>query len=118
MFFLPLPLEKTAKTLEEVEKKPAGLPDPELYISVNSKLTKIWQSLINVEELKATLRKLRDINWLYTDVGENSLDDASRCIIENVSNTMLKRVSAEDVSSYQSYNLSTVFQSVRGSKSK
>ena len=54
MFFLPLPLEKTAKTLEEVEKKPAGLPDPELYIIVNSKPTKkkmIWESLINVDKL-------------------------------------------------------------------
>ena len=34
MFFLPLPLEKTLKTIQEVEKKPgeamAGLPDPEL----------------------------------------------------------------------------------------
>ena len=40
MFFLPLPLEKTVHTLEDVEKKtdgvPVRLPDPELYIIVNS----------------------------------------------------------------------------------
>ena len=41
MFFLPLPLEKTVQTLEEVQNDtdgtPTGLPNPELYIIVNSK---------------------------------------------------------------------------------
>ena len=71
MLFLPLPLEKTAETLEEVKKKLAGLPDPELYIIVNTKKKMIWQSLINVDKLKAALRKLRDINWLYRDVDDS-----------------------------------------------
>ena len=35
----PLLLEKTAETLEEVEKKLAGLPDLELCIIVNIKPT-------------------------------------------------------------------------------
>ena len=41
MFFLPLPLKKTVKTLEEVNEKTdgaaTGLPNPELFIIVNSK---------------------------------------------------------------------------------
>ena len=41
MFFLPLPLEKTVQTLEEVQNDTdgtlTGLPNPELYIIVNSK---------------------------------------------------------------------------------
>ena len=41
MFFLPLPLEKNVKTLEEVNEKTdgaaTGLPNPELFIIVNSK---------------------------------------------------------------------------------
>ena len=55
MFFLPLPLERTVKTLEEVNNKVdsavTGLPNPELYIIVNSKskTNKVaWQSLINI----------------------------------------------------------------------
>ena len=68
----------------------------------------IWQSLINVDMLKSALRKLKSINWLYADVNENSLDDASRQIVESVSDTsskMLEKVSADDVSLYQSYVL-------------
>ena len=51
MFFLPLPLDKTEDTLEEVQKK-TDLPDTQLFIFVNSKskVSKmIWQSLINVD---------------------------------------------------------------------
>ena len=115
MFFLPLPLEKTVQTLEEeknrVEGVATGLPDPELCIIVNSKSkTKktVWQSLINVDRLRDALRKLKDINCMYADVDEASLDAASRRIIESVSDTsstMLKKVCAEDVSSYQSYTI-------------
>ena len=55
MFFLPLPLEKTMQTLEKFENKVDGvsvaLPNPELFIIVNSKSKNnkmVWQSLINV----------------------------------------------------------------------
>ena len=44
MLFLPLSLEKTLKTIQEVEKKPgeamALLSDPELHIIVNGKPSK------------------------------------------------------------------------------
>ena len=52
--------------------------------------------------------KLREINWLYANVDENSLDDASRHIVEAVSDTtskMLAQVSTDDVSEYQSYTI-------------
>ena len=89
MFFLPLPLERTVHTLDEIERKgdgiPDRLPDPELFIVVNSKSkTKktIWQSLINVDNLQAALEKLRQINWLYSNVDVNSLDEVSQRIVE------------------------------------
>ena len=89
MFFLPLPLEKNMQTLEEVNKVDAGapvaLPNPELFKTKSNKM--VWQSLINVGSLKGALRKLREINWLYANIDENSLDDASRKIIESVSET-------------------------------
>ena len=90
MFFLPLP-KKTVQTLEEVENKVDGvsvsLPNPELFIIVNSKSKNhnnktIWQSLINIHSLKDALGKLREINWLYADVDESSLDNASKKIVE------------------------------------
>ena len=107
MFFLPLPLEKTMQTLEEVNKvdggAPIARPNPELFIIVKSKTKSnkmVWQSLLK--------GALREINWLYANIDENSLDDASRKIIESVSettSTMLQKVSSEDVASYQSYTI-------------
>ena len=41
MFFLPLPLDKTLETLDQVKDNTTGmcqLPDPELYIIVNGKM--------------------------------------------------------------------------------
>ena len=116
MFFLPLPLEKTVKTLEEVSQNADGaavtrLPNPELFIIVNSKSKTnkvVWQSLIDICALRDALRKLKDINWVYADIDEASLDDAARRIIECVSDTsstMLHKVSDDDVSSYQSYTI-------------
>ena len=116
MLFLPLPLEKKLKTIDEVQSNKsgeglAGLPDPELYIIVNCKPSKnkiLWQSVVNVEHVKAAVEKLREINWLYADVEESSIDDASRHVIECVSDTtsqMLVKASAEDVKSFQAYTI-------------
>ena len=52
--------------------------------------------------------KPREINWLYANVDENSLDDVSRHIVEAVSDTtskMLAQVSTDDVSEHQSYTI-------------
>ena len=116
MFFLPLPLDKTLQTIDEVHNNKsgeglAGLPDPELYIIVNGKPSKnkiLWQSVVNVEHVKAAVEKLREINWLYADVKDSSIDDASRRVIECVSDTtsqMLVKASAEDVKSFQAYTI-------------
>ena len=101
-------------TVEEIDKvvtgkgQPTQLPDPELYIIVNSMTKSIWQSLVNLDELKAAVRKLKAINWLYAEIDEDSLDDTSRHVVETVSDTssiMLEKVSDEEVSSYQSYTV-------------
>ena len=67
MFYLPIPLEKTMETLNEVVDS-NHLPDPELYIIINGQLTKsnnVWRSLVDVDKIKAAFRKLKEINWLY-----------------------------------------------------
>ena len=71
MFFLPLPLDKTLDTLDGVE---GSLANPEFYIIVNSK------------QVKATIKKLKECNWLYKDVSDESVDSAAKEVIEVVSN--------------------------------
>ena len=65
----------------------------------------VWQSLIDICALRDSLRKLKDMNWVYANIDEASLDDAARRIIECVSDTsstMLHKVSDNHVSSYPS----------------
>ena len=57
-----------------------------------------------MDQVQAALEKLRQINWLYANVDVSSLDEASHCIVESVSDTssiMLEKVSVEDTASYQ-----------------
>ena len=64
MFFIPLPLEKTLDTFDEVDNN-VSLASPELYIIVNGKPTKtkvVWRSLVDVNEIKKAVQKLKDIN--------------------------------------------------------
>ena len=94
MFFLPLPLDKTMETLEKV-KDTCMLPSPELYIIVNGKPTKakvMWRSLVDVNDLTAAVRKLREINWLYKDIDEQSLDEVTKQVKEVTSNTTVPRL--------------------------
>ena len=84
MFFLPLPLNKTLETLDQVEShsnEASSLPEPELYIIVNGKPTTskvVWHSLVNVDNVKTAVQKLREINWLYSEVKDDSVDDVSK----------------------------------------
>ena len=108
MFFLPLPLDKTLETLDGVE---GSLANPELYIIVNSKPTKgnvVWRSLVDVNQVKAAIKKLKECNWLYKDVCDESVDSAAKEVIEVVSNTsstVLEKASSSDIAGFQCYTL-------------
>uniref|UniRef100_A0A1X7V7E4 Uncharacterized protein n=1 Tax=Amphimedon queenslandica TaxID=400682 RepID=A0A1X7V7E4_AMPQE len=68
MFYLPIPLAKTMETLNEIGINSNHLPNPELYNIINGQPTKsnnVWHSLVDVHKIKAALRKLKEINWLY-----------------------------------------------------
>ena len=129
MFFLPLPLKNTLETLGDVNPgnySPAQrgdidlhvpLPDPELYIMVNgisSEKKVIWRSIVDVSTVKAAIQKLREINWLYKDVDDTSIDNVAKQVIESAADsatsTMLVKASKEDVSSFQSYTICTLNQ--------
>ena len=133
MFFLPLPLEKTMQTLEQANHdmlkdtseitRECPLPDPELYVIVNGKPTKqqvVWRSLVNVNNVKAALEKLKAINWLYKNIDQNCVDEVvKKAVIEAVSSassTMLEKATDEEIAGFQCYtirNLDT--QQVTGS---
>ena len=63
--YLPLPLEKTMETLGNARDfRPKNLPNPELYVVLNSKPTKnkIWRTLVDVKQVQAAYEKLKNIN--------------------------------------------------------
>ena len=120
MFFLPLPLKRTLETLEEVTSathavaKRVWLPNPELYIIENGKPKSgkvVWQTLVNVNAIKAAVHKLKEINWLYQDCDDNCVDDAAKQVIKTVSNPtspMLVKASKEDLADFQAYTIHTM----------
>ena len=64
MYVLPLPLNKTLETLDQVEShsnRASSLPDSELYIIVNGKPTTsklVWHCLVDVDNVKTAVHKL------------------------------------------------------------
>ena len=88
-----------------------GLPDPELYILVSGKPSKqniLWQSMVSIAQVRAAVQKLKRINWLCANIDDGSVDYASRRIVESVSDTtstMLVKVTADNVKSFQSYTI-------------
>ena len=80
-------------TLDEAGIDSPNLPKPELYIIVNGQPTKcntVWQTLVDVNRIKAALLKLKEINWLYRNVDDDTIDVSSKEVIEVVSNTTCK----------------------------
>ena len=74
MFFLPLPLQNTLDRLDEAGFKAeycsddslSHLPDPELYIIVDSRPTKdkvVWQDLVDIDSVRKAVEKVKDTNW-------------------------------------------------------
>ena len=59
----------------------------ELYVIVNGKPTKtkvVWRSLVDINEIKKAVQKLKEMNWLYKDVREDSVDKAVQEMVEVV----------------------------------
>ena len=112
MFFLPLPFNKTVNTLDDIKNhNQTTLPNPELYIVINGKPTKgkvIWHSLVNVSNIGVAIKKLKEINWLYKNIGNRSLDRVFNEIFESAvktTSTMLVKAAENDLSTFQSYTI-------------
>ena len=97
-------------SFDEVDNN-VSLASPELYIIVNGKPTKtkvVWHSLVDVNEIKKAVKKLKDINWLYKDVRADSIDKNVQEVIEVVkktSSTVLEKATKEDISNLQCYTI-------------
>ena len=96
-------MKRTLETLDQVESSKATLPDPELYIIVNGKPTKqkvIWRTLTDINMVKEAVAKLKQINWPYTDVADDAVDDSTQQAIEVVNSTtsiMLEKAEESDI---------------------
>ena len=57
------------------------------------------------------VRKLREINWLYKEVDDDSIDTTLKEVIEAVSSTtitMLEKATDDDIAGFQSYTIRTL----------
>ena len=106
-----MPFEKTLQTLEDIKNDDTNLPAPELYVILNGVPTKkriIWRTLVNINNLRAAITKLKDINWLYSSVDDSSLDEVARQVIEvsnDTTSTLIEEATPEDIASFQSYTI-------------
>ena len=100
MFFLPLPLQNTIEDLginDLMSDDLQMLPDPELYILLDGRPTKdkvVWQTLVDVNDIKKAVNKLKETNWLYKNVDENSVDDDAEKameVVNSTSSTLIKK---------------------------
>ena len=91
------------------------IPDPELYIMVNGVPTKgkvVWRSLVDIN-VKAAFVKLKEIKWLYKNVDDKSLEDATKKVVETIdttSSTMIEKATKEDIAMFQSYTIRSLDQ--------
>ena len=115
MFSLLLPFSKTSEKLHSAEGPGKSLlsrvASPQLYMIVNGKPKKlniVWCTLINVDRVKAAITKLKETNWLYKEVQESSLDDATQKVIEVASSStkkVLEKATTDDIAGFQSYTI-------------
>ncbi len=118
MFFLPLPLNKTASTLELTE---CGLPKPQLFVKIDSAPTKanvIWRKLIDINMVQCALTKLKEINWLYGKVKPDKVDESIDHLVLEVANsatcTMTNKINdqSEYTAGLQAYTLHSMDNSM------
>ena len=65
----------------------------------------IWRTLVNINNFRAAITKLKQINWLYSSVDDSSLDEVARQVIEvsnDTTSTLIKEATPEDIASFQS----------------
>ena len=68
----------------------------------------MWQTLVDVEDIKRATDKLKEINLFYQDVNNGMIDDSVKKTIEIVNTTtsqLLEKCSKEVVEGLQAYTI-------------
>ena len=68
----------------------------------------VWRSLVDVNQVKAAIQKLKDTNWLYREVTDESVDAAAKQVVEvtnNTTSTMLEKASENEIAGFQSFTI-------------
>ena len=68
----------------------------------------MWRNLVNVNQIKTAVQKLTEINWLYKNVDDESVDEAAKQVVEvinNTSSTTLEKTTKEDIVGFQVYTI-------------
>uniref|UniRef100_A0A1X7V5P8 Uncharacterized protein n=1 Tax=Amphimedon queenslandica TaxID=400682 RepID=A0A1X7V5P8_AMPQE len=100
------------KTSSKAEHfRPKNLPNPKLLVILNSEATinkKVRRTLVDVKKVQAAFDKLKDINWLYGNLDDESLDDVAKKVVETAYSAisiMVEEATDEDILSFQSYTI-------------
>ena len=68
----------------------------------------MWQGLIDIDNVRKVVEKLKNTNWLYSNVDQSSINETAKKTIEAVSDTtssVLERASEDDVHGLQAYTI-------------
>ena len=75
----------------------------------------VWQTLVDVNDIKKAVTKLKETNWLYKNIDENSVDDAAKKAIEVVSSTsstLIKKATKTDIAELEAYTIRRMDESL------
>ena len=106
MFFLPLPLNRTVDTLNEVKLMLYLILSCTLGRPTKSKV--VWRSLVNINNVKKAINTLKSCNWLYRNVEDVSVDESVKHIIEisnNASTQMLEKSTTAEIDAFQAFTI-------------
>ena len=64
-----------------------------------------------MNQVKAVIQKLKDINWLYSQVTDKSVNEAAKQVVEvtnNTTSTMLEKASENKNADFQLFTISSL----------
>jgi len=70
-----------------------------------------------MNQVKAAIQKLKDTNWLYREVTDESVDEAAKQVVEvtnNNTSTMLEKASANEIAGFQSFMIRNLDNKLSG----
>ncbi len=75
----------------------------------------MWQKIVDIRKVKIAINKLKEINWLYKSVNDNSIDEVAKQVIEvcdSACSTMLEKITSDDAAGFQAYTIRRLDQQV------